>query len=239
LAGLLSVLLLGGAAGAKKPAPKPKHDHLYWAEKIVGGIKPKDMNYQHGTQIVRWKGIDGAKKYESHADCSGFLDALLKRAYGLSDQYLNQWMGAKKRPLAHHYFDAIKLKKKFNPVVRIQDVRPGDFIAIRYLPGDPENKDNNTGHVMLVAQKPRQKKATAPVVPQTHQWEVTVIDQSRSGHGPKDTRGKHAGVGRGVFRLYADKAGKIQGYSWSTSAKSKYRSQKQRPLVIGRLHLGR
>jgi hypothetical protein len=98
---------------------------------------------------------------------------------------------------------------------------------------------------MLVAEAPRKMAAKAPLVEGTEQWAVTVIDCSGSGHGPTDTRagkgkdGKSApGLGRGVFRLYADGAGKVAGFSWSTGAKSSFVAPRDEPLVIGRLKPG-
>ncbi len=95
---------------------------------------------------------------------------------------------------------------------------------------------------MLMAGAPRQRPASVPVVAGTVQWEVPVIDESESGHGTRDTRhlaegGFRDGLGAGVLRIYTDRTGKIVGHSWSVTRKSKFRSQEQRPLVIGRPQL--
>ena len=70
-----------------------------------------------------------------------------------------------------------------------------------------------------------------------------MIDESESGHGLHDTRhlaegGFRDGLGAGILRIYTDASGKIVGHSWSVTRKSKFRSQLDRPLVIGRLQLG-
>jgi hypothetical protein len=204
---------------------------------MVEGLKLKNTSYRHKNISVRWKGVGGAKDYESHADCSGFLNALLARAYGYTEDTLKGWLGAR-RPLARHYHDAIVRGERFRRIARLKDARPGDVLAIKYRPDDPTTDD--TGHVLLVVGDPRPRESTAPKVPGTTQWEVPVIDQSRSGHGKADTRRRPGGsfapgLGRGVLRVYADESGKVAGYSWSTGPGSRFRPQADRHLVIGRL----
>ena len=151
-----------------------------------------------------------------------------------------------KRPLAKTYHDAIVHEHGFEKIAHVADALPGDILAIAYPPGG-----ENTGHVMLVAAKPRARKPTPPEIENTEQWEITVIDVSRSGHGPDDTRirglksgdtanadsGKKSreGLGRGTFRIYTDAAGDVAGYSWSTSKGSKFVEQSFHHLVIGRV----
>jgi hypothetical protein len=95
---------------------------------------------------------------------------------------------------------------------------------------------------MLIASAPVRREASEPLVSNSQQWEVTIIDSSKSGHGKTDTRHQtdgsfRQGVGQGVFRVYTDAAGKVIGHAWSTSRKSEFRSQSERPVVIGRLRL--
>ncbi|MHC5832760.1 MAG: hypothetical protein ACYT04_96455, partial [Nostoc sp.] len=94
-------------------------------------------------------------------------------------------------------------------------IQPGDIIAIKY----PEGEDN-TGHVLLVAESSTERLKSKPVVPKTRQWSIKVIDQSRSGHGKTDTRRQsdgsfHGGLGQGELRLYSNQAQEIVGYTWS------------------------
>src|SRR5262249_16041670 len=126
----------------EKPA---KLTDLDWATLLVKNLRLENTSYRHKPTTVKWKGIDGAADYESHTDCSGFLNALLKRAHGLTDDSLEEWLGTK-RPLAKTYHDAITGQKKFRRILLVKDVQPGDIIAIKYRPGDPENIDNNSGH---------------------------------------------------------------------------------------------
>ena len=84
------------------------------------------------------------------------------------------------------------------------------------------------------------RAASAPLVDGTAQYAIEVIDSSQSGHGPNDTRklanGAWAdGAGIGTLRLYADAAGNITGYTWSTYSNSQYYPQDERHLVAGRL----
>ncbi len=188
-------LLLALAAGLLLAADSPRDvepPHLAWARNLVRGVRRYDTSYRHEDASVRWKGIGVAAGSACHTDCSGFLNALLQRGYDLPDETFKEWFGTP-RPLAKTYHDAIENQRHFERIPRVQDVRPGDVLAIRYPADDPENKDRNTGHVLLVAAKPQPRKATAPLVEGTEQWEVAVIDQSRSGHGTADTRHKEGG----------------------------------------------
>jgi hypothetical protein len=254
LPALAAMLALGGPGAAKKPGKiirLKKIPHLVRAKEIVQGITWRQMKYRHASTNVSWKGVAGKKRYRSYADCSSFMNELLKLAYGLTNASLKQWLQVKppdKRPLAKHYFQAIKGGNKFARIKQLQDAKAGDLIAIQYLPGDPDNDERNSGHVLLVAARPSPRKPTPPRKAGMRQWEVQVIDQSNSGHGNGDNRygGKDQaghpqykdGLGQGVFRLYTDKAGNVTGHTWSTGSK-KFYDQEKRPLLIGRPQLGR
>jgi hypothetical protein len=231
----LSLLLICAcAAAAQRSVPKTPLD---WARILVRELQPENTSYQHKQGFVKWKGENGAEGYESRTDCSGFLNNLLERSYGLTHDDFETWLG-KRRPLAVEYFDAILQEHDFRRITNEADVRPGDVIAIRYPPGTNEN----TGHIMLVADVPRQRKSSKPEIETTEQWEVSVIDSSESGHGKTDTRRKAdgtfgQGVGQGILRLYTNHNGEIVGYTWSTFANSDYYDQTSRQLVIGRLRL--
>jgi len=233
IAGLLIISLVPLALTTARTSRK---SHLDWAKILVKELRPENTSYQHKNGYVRWKGQNGADDYESHTDCSGFINAILEQAYSLTADDFEQWLG-KRRPLAITYHTAIINQRGFKRIEVIREVKPGDLIAIKY----PDGSDN-TGHNMIVAQTPQERKASKPEVEGTMQWEVDVIDSSESGHGKTDTRRKDdgtfgAGVGEGVFRLYTDGKGQIVGYTWSTFANSDYYDQTERQLVIGRLDL--
>jgi len=239
--GIGLLLAIGWLAGADRSVcptvawaqddASPKH--LAKAIQLLKDVLPENTSYRHKNNVVTWRDIDGAKLSECHADCSGFLNVLLVKSYGVNQEYWQQWLGAK-RPVARHYYQAIAAEKGFKKINSIQDVRPGDIIAIRY-----EEDANNTGHVMLVEKSPKPHKASEPLIAETQQWEVGVLDESTSGHGKNDSRRRpdgtyHGGLGRGSVRLYTNSSGAIVGYSWSTLAKSMYYPEKDRPLAVGR-----
>ncbi|GAB4215778.1 MAG: hypothetical protein OHK0012_16660 [Synechococcales cyanobacterium] len=208
--------------------------HLGAAQEIATAILPANTTYQHHPDIVTWAGVNGATTYVSKTDCSGFLTALFAHTYGLTADTFRTWLG-QGSPQAKTYYDGIVAKNGFTPIALISRVRPGDIVAMKYL-----DDSANTGHVMVVAGSPVQRVATSPIIPGTTQWEIPVIDQSNSGHGPTDTRRLpngtfRSGLGQGVFRVYANSKERIVGYTWSTFANSTYYTRQTRPLAVGRL----
>ena len=148
---ILVCLVLGrrGVPAWAEALPK----HLEDAKNLLKHLSLKHTSYRHGPSQIAWTG-----RRQSHADCSGFLDALLMHRAG------------------------------------------------------------------------------------TTQWAVTVIDSSRSGHGFSDSRhahgrgGKdHDGLGQGMVRLYADRYGRVVGFSWSTLRRWAFKGPGDEHLVIGRL----
>ena len=228
----LSFLIFDGTAQQSN-----KLTHLDLARVLVRELRPENTSYQHKQGYIVWKGENGADAYQSHVDCSGLLNVLFERAYGITPNDFEKWLG-KRRPLASEYFNAINQQQNFRAITSIKNVRPGDIIAIRYPPGTNEN----TGHIMIVNDVPTSRKPSKPEVEGTEQWEVSVIDSSESGHGKMDTRRKPDGsfgdgVGQGILRIYSNRNGEIVGYTWSTFAVSDYYDQNTRGLVIGRLQL--
>jgi hypothetical protein len=238
----LSITLLVGSfnqsAYAQSPAvshaaaTKPKH--LEVAEQLVSHIDLANTDYAHGAPHVSF-----TAPLESHADCSGFADALLEYSYGLDKKEFRTLFGSG-RPTAARYYDAVENQSGFSLVPHVQDTRPGDFLAVKYL-----TRKDNTGHVMIVAARPVQmERPKDPARTGSEQWKVLVIDSSESGHGPTDTRHKkgangkdHDGVGEGQLRIYSDDGGNVTGFSWSTISASKFKSPQEEPLIIGRLRL--
>jgi hypothetical protein len=217
-------------AETKKPAPaEPKH--LTVAKQLIAHLDLANTDYEHGTPSVKF-----TAPYESHADCSGFVDALLQYSYGLDkDQFRKIFNSG--RPSAKRYHDAIEEENGFKEIKHVGDLKPGDFLAVKYF-----NRKDNTGHVMLAASRAARTTPTKqPIVPGAAQWEVTIIDSSESGHGPTDTRhargpdGKdHDGLGEGVLRIYSNAQGDIAGFAWSTAFASKFKAPDDEHLIIGR-----
>jgi hypothetical protein len=149
---------------------------------------------------------------------------------------LKAWLG-KSRPTANLYHDAIEAKKGFTRVEKVSAIQPGDFLAVKYI-----TRKGNTGHIMLVAGKPKRMDAKKPIEADTDQWEIRIIDSSESGHGTTDTRHKkgadgkdHKGLGEGVLRLYANADGTVAGWTWSTLTISPFLKPADEHLVVGRL----
>jgi hypothetical protein len=236
LASIITIsMLIAYSPTSAKNITKPQHlqDALFLLKKLT----PENNNYQHGNTIVSWAGFNGATDYICKTDCSGFLNELLFHSYGYTPDKFLKWM-AKRLPKAKDYYKAILQQINFIRVSDIKEIKAGDIIAIKY-PKD-EDETGNTGHVMLVENTPKQINTLKPVIESTKQWIVTIIDQSQSGHGKKDTRRNQdgsidSGLGRGIFRIYVNDTGEIVGYTWSTFKNSDFYSVHQRPLIIGRL----
>src|SRR5215470_13170819 len=102
-----------------------KPSHLDLARLLVRELRPDDTSYQHKQGYITWKGENGAEGYQSHVDCSGLLNVLFERAYGMTPNDFEKWLG-KRRPLASEYFNAISQQQRFRAITSIESVRPGD-----------------------------------------------------------------------------------------------------------------
>jgi hypothetical protein len=233
---LIAILALSGCGYLQAPSSNPIPTHLQWAELLIKNLLITNTTYRHEQGSVTWKGWNGARLYESYTDCSGFVSALLEQAYGLTPDDFEQFFGTR-RPLAITYYDAVTRQNHFKQISSIYDVQASDFIIIKYPPDN-----DNSGHIMLVADKPNKYPSSKPLINGTEQWIISVVDSSESGHGNTDTRWEgngifHDGLGQGVFRIYTNDAGELVGYAWSTFENSEYYGRKERPLVIGRFEI--
>ena len=227
-------LLFAATSLAVPAAAAPTDPHVASAERLVDQLELANTDYAHGPGSITWTGSVAA-----HTDCSGFIDQLLMHDDGYTADDFKRWFGSR-RPTAERYHDAIVDGRGFARLAGVGELRPGDLIAIKYL-----SRHDNTGHIMLVTEAPRRMNPVPPYVDGTTQWSVTVIDSSESGHGPTDTRHKrgeggrdHDGLGRGVVRLYANAAGEVAGFSWSTAKASRFVAPEDEHLVLGRLTPG-
>jgi len=207
---------------------------LYWAQKLQQNINPQNTSYQHKDNSVSW-GDDGNSP-QCFADCSGFINALIAKTFSWKeDNFKTEW--GHKRMFAHHYYDAIVSGSHFRQIKNINGVLPGDIIALQYA--DRSEHEDNTGHVMLIAALPRPHRPSKVIEPNTQQYEVEVIDCSKSPHGKSDSRfnsngGEYSGLGTGNFRLYTDEQGNITGYSWSNGNPKESFNPFENPVVVGR-----
>src|SRR5204863_3456921 len=121
---------------------------------------------------------------ECYCDCSGLIGGLLKHAYGYDEAQFKKWFDSS-RPTAARFHDAIVEQKGFTRIPLVKNAAPGDILAIKYF-----DRKDNTGHVMIVSAAPQKMAAKQPTVAGTEQWQVKVLDSSKSGHGSTDTRYK-------------------------------------------------
>lgn len=210
------------------------------AMELVRGVEVGRTRYQHRPTEVVWPSEATVERPAvCYADCSGLINAVLKRAYGLEEAELERWMG-RKRPLAATYASVIADGRGFVVVTQAQDLQAGDVIAIDY-----EEGNKNTGHTMIAAGAAVEMVAdSVPVVQGTRQWAVPIIDSTGSPHGKDDTRlvrgadGKTetvTGLGMGTLRVYTDSAGVIVGHTWGPGSKSKYWPTEDREVRVGRV----
>ncbi len=226
---LLVLALTPPCAHAQDELSVPKH--LGIAQKVLQDLDLKNTHYEHGQGVVTF----GAEPVV-RTDCSGFVDHLLMHTYGYTREDFKKWLKSE-RPTAKRYHDAIVPGTGFTHIQHVKNLKPGDFLAVKYL----DNK-TDTGHIMLVVAAPKKTKSGKGAPAGFEGWAVTIIDSSHSGHGPSDTRhakgadGKdHSGLGQGVFRVYAGADGQVAGYSWSTLDASPFVNPEAGHLVIGRL----
>lgn len=246
---LLGTLLTGAAlvilfAGRASAAP-PKH--IVWAERLVDTVTPAANEYGEPA-LITWKPENGLDHSTNRSKCASLVTRLLAKAYGKD---LVAWFGCAS-PNAATYHDTIEVEDGFMLVETVHQIAVGDVVAIRYLDAGCTDVEcgsfkgcKTSGHVALVAARPRARAATSPIVPGTHQYELDVIDSTSDVHGATDTR-YHSdalelddeGVGRGTMRLYVDSvdpAHPIVGYTWSTWSGSTFYASTERDLVIGRI----
>jgi hypothetical protein len=229
--GLALIVLLFGSLAHAGEVPKRLDD----ANLLLKQLEPKNNKYVFGGNLVTF-----GKAAEVKTDCSGLLNELLKHSDGFDDARLRKVFGAT-RPTAKRYYDAIVSAKEFEKIEKVESILPGDILAIAYV---NNYKGRATGHVLLAAGKSQRMEPRNPVVPGTTQFDVAVIDSATNAHGPTDTRkgngdngANTTGIGKGIMRIYADVAGKVAGYTWTTqsSEKGSFYPQEDRPMAFGRL----
>jgi hypothetical protein len=201
--------------------------HLEEARELLKTVSAPNNRYQHRPSVVTW-----GENAVCNTDCSGLGVALLQKAYPWATPDWFKATFAKLKPLAKDFYIAIKKGSAFQPIGKVSDLQPGDWIAIQY-----EKEADNTGHLMIVNGVVEKIQAAEPQIPDLDQYIVPILDCTSSPHGPKDTRRgtKTGGIGTGEFRLYAKPDGTLNGYAWSISSKAKFYAPGTRDLIVGRL----
>ena len=110
-------------------------------------------------------------------------------------------------------------KDGWQRIIRLMDAEPGDLIAWRK---DPVAQKGNTGHIVIVLEKPAEEKDGA--------IRITAFDSSRTGHAQDTRRKGTSGVGSGVMSFRVDEAGAPIALHWSSPEKK----QITVPIAIGR-----
>ena len=170
------VAIAGLCAAATCLAAEPPK-HLTAAIDLVDRLDLHNTSYRHKDPQVTWQGT-----CQSHADCSGFLDALLTHSYGYDSDDFKRWFDSH-RPSARRYHDAIAAQRGFREIRQLAEVQPGDILAIEVSPQAREHRPRDAG-----GRATAPHRALPPVATDTEQWAVPVIDSSHSGHGPTDSR---------------------------------------------------
>jgi len=231
---LLAGSLLAGAAHAQTP---PRF--LAVAEALVDDLQQSQLTSPiwpnvYGTDpYIVWAGAGSSARTE----CSSFVTLLWQHTYGWTPATFSSWTGHTS-PVAAVYHDEIVAQNDFIRLQTIDELQPGDLIAIVYYP----ETQSPSGHLMIVEDVP-QANSSKPFIDGTNQWTIAVVDSTSSYHGTSDTRYAHpGGIGRGIFRLYTNADGTVAGYTWSllgTSVASYYAQattvDSGHHLVLGRL----
>lgn len=225
---IVSSFLLVSTAKAADP------QHLFWATDIAKNVSPEYNAYDSNPSFIQWPDANGVGIYENRTKCSSFITKILMQSYGWTSTDFHNWMSSTS-PTSDKYYDAIKQQNGFVIIGNIDDIQPGDIVAIKY----PSNS-TVTGHMMMAKTAATLRTATLPIIEGTNQYALQIIDSSQTGHGSTDSRLNedgtyNPGAGIGILRLYTNSVGNVVGYTWSTYNNSQFYDQRTRPIVIGRL----
>jgi len=201
---------------AQVTGTQPVPQHLLLARELQTHVVASENSYQH-SENISLPSDTPAQQYTMFADCSGLVIALLDRAQSPARQRMSLLHGHK-RPLAEDFVRSIQQAHGFTRITSINNVHPGDIIAWEFQWDGDKKIAKDTGHVMIVDSTPALIADAPPLVADTTQYELFVIDSSRNYHDPGDTRiqsdGKRIqGLGRGKIRLYVSTEGEIVGYA--------------------------
>jgi hypothetical protein len=192
--------------------------HLVLARELVENIKPDNNHYSLGDDVVNFPGDFFSNGYSMRANCSGFVIALFERAkYATRSQmsFLN-WSAGRRKFKSEDFLYSIENEKGFKRIKSIDEIRPGDVLAIELLNAQDKSETGVTGHVALINSAPKKIPSRKPIVEGTRQFEVSLIDSNQEPAGDDDTRvidssSRLQGLGRGTVRLYADSDGEVVG----------------------------
>lgn len=153
--------------------------------------------------------------------CSTLITAL-ERLHGRAPVDRVELYG-KSWPRAEDYHAAILANSGVAKVERIEYVRPGDLIAIRFR----ERQGDFSGHCALVAGIPEEQGKG--------RYRVAVVDSTNSPHGARDPRalGEYRGLGKAEMILLTQ-GDVIAGYQWSPTSEPRWIADGERMVAVGR-----
>ncbi len=156
-------------------------------------------------------------------DCSGFVSYVLHKVAPKHYSAVHDWERKTPYPQAKAYetffaqLDTSSPQEGWIKIRNFRELKRGDIIAWR-IPKKPEHKGGNTGHVMIVAEKPLEVKEVSLDGQQVRCVDVPVIDSSSVDHFAPEELPPHAhqehrdGLGKGTIRLIIDSDDRAIGY---------------------------
>jgi hypothetical protein len=241
---IAAVMLLmaasGFAIGDDTQAVVPVPKHLELARELVATVKPENNKYRFiGPEGVRWKGDLFTSENTVNTMCTGFVGAMLDRAKNPTIKEIESKTYWKKYVRLDSYWEALQKGYGLQKVATLNEVKPGDLFMFFCTTGCNTSEGPALGHITIVDEAPKQKEPSAPLIDNTLQWVVTIIDSADGPHGKNDTRWrpqgepKVNGVGRGSYRVYTDLQGVPVGYTNGVNA-PKFLNITERPIGVGR-----
>lgn len=235
------------SVSAEESVPK----HIQLGRDLVQNVKPENNEYSNENRLVRFPGDTFSSGYTVHTDCTGFVEAMLKRAYGFSPAFSTKTL--KGRFSIIDYVDGIERNESFTRITQVDDLRIGDVVAWKFLKKVTSKRVN--GHILQVNGMPKRLDTSrrAGLV----QWEVPIIDSSSSPKSPDDTRmvsrsdsededatdegekagkpEKRTGAGAGRIYLYSDEGGNLVAMSFGFHNSKIFKHGESLYYVMGRL----
>ena len=202
------------------------------AERIIAALSKVEEGKNVYAGLPSYINLDDSDP-SARTQCATFVSRLWKFSYGITDKQLRAWLHSD-LVWGEDYYNHIVANNGFQHIKFIQDVAIGDIMAMKY-----ERTAFNTGHVMLIRHLEKRDPPTPPLVDNTVQWTVKIIDSTKTHHMQGDSRYKPnppGGIGSGYCRLYSDAAtGLLVGYTWSTWDRTVYYGEGgPRLLAVGR-----
>jgi hypothetical protein len=233
LSGIALLPLLAGASAKTDPRPA----HLALADRMVEEIAPANNRYKNGPFTVTWAGVNGAGKTQNESDCTTYVTALLRTAYGYGPDWFKTHFGVGS-PSIGRYYDAAANNDALRGFKNVKDLKPGDLLISKYAKGASPSA---AGHLMICDAAPVAAD-TAAGTADLKAYNVTILDCSAAPHA-NDTRSKkvtgdaenRTGIGRGTMQVYVNADGDVVEWSWSAGRRMVRYAADQRPLLFAKV----